>query len=199
MSHDERSASSPSPCTDDGYGARPETRAAVCAFAERIEEIIETRPRSEIPGAVAEAMKPLLSDPELLDDAHCLCQPETYRRHVLYADPGKRFTILSLIWRPGQVTPVHGHRAWGAVGVYEGCPNVALYDCPADENGERHPIEKSDVMCTPGDTAIVHAGWDDVHKIYNGTEERVITIHVYGRDLVEDPESINLTVAAQAS
>lgn len=196
MTNDDRPAGSPSPCSEAGYGASPETRAAVCAFAERVEHLITTRPTSEIPGAVAEAMKPLLSEPDLLDEAHCRCQPETYRRHVLYADPQKRFTILALVWRPGHVTPVHGHRAWGAVGVYEGKPSVALYDCPADEQGTRQPIETSVVTCAPGDTTFVHAGWKDVHKIYNASAERVITIHVYGRDLVQDPDSINLTLAA---
>lgn len=196
MSHDDRSAPSPTPCPEEGYGARAKTRERICSFATQIEEIIDTRERSEIPGAVAEAMKPLLADPGLLDDDHCLCQPETYRRHVLYADPKKRFTILALVWRPGHVTPVHGHRAWGAVGVYEGRPNVALFDCPQDEAGERRPVLKSDVACGPGDVTHVHAGYDDVHKIYNATEERIITIHVYGRDLVQEPESINLLVAA---
>ena len=77
MTPDEQAASSPSPCTESAYGAHEKTREAVCAFAARVEEIVETRPRSEIPAAVAEALKPVLAEGELLDEVHCLCQSET--------------------------------------------------------------------------------------------------------------------------
>ena len=44
--------------------------------------------------------------------------------------------------------------------------------------------------------ALVALGFDDVHRIYNGTNDTVITIHTYGCDLVVDPESINLPIAS---
>lgn len=195
MNDSDRPAAGSAPCPE-GYGPSPRVRDVVCAFAKRTEEIIASLPREEIAPAVAEAMKPMLAEPDLLDESHCLCQPETYRRHVLYADPARKFTVLALVWRPGHKTPVHGHRAWGAVGVYEGRPNVAIYRCEEGADGERCAEVTGDAECAPGDVTYVQPGYDDVHCIYNATEERVITIHVYGRDLVEEPESINLVVSA---
>lgn len=185
----------PAPCPE-GYGPSPRTRATVLEFTQRVETIVRDSPRADVPEAVAQAMKPMLDEEGLLDEAHCLCQAETYRRHLLYACPEGKFTVLALIWRPGHETVVHGHRAWGAVGVYEGHPNVAMYRCDKDDDGERCAEMKSDARCNPGDVTWVQPGYDDVHKIYNATDERVITIHVYGRDLVEAPESINLVISA---
>lgn len=196
MQPDNDANGGPSPCTDPRYGRDPKTREAVCAFAAEIGKILETRPRGEIAAAVAAAMEPMLRQSDLLAEAHCLCQPETYRRHILFADPDRRFTILALVWRPGQETPIHGHRAWGAVGVYEGEPTVTIYDCTEVEGGGRAACLQSELRCAPGDTTFVQPGYGDVHRICNATEDRVLTIHVYGRDLVEDPSSINLLVSA---
>lgn len=194
----------PRPCPDaesakgatPAYGRRPETREAICAFASKVESLVGSLPRNEVAAAVAKEMDGLLGLEDLLADAHCACQPETYRRHVLYADPDGRFTILALVWRPGHGTPIHGHRNWGVVGVYEGEPNVALYDTVRDDSGAYTATLREDQRCTPGQTTFVQAGYGDAHRIYNATDARVLTIHVYGRDLVEDPSSINLPIPA---
>ncbi len=43
-----------------------------------------------------------------------------------------------------------------------------------------------------GDVATVRPGIDDVHRIGNDTQQRIITIHIYGRDLVAEPTSLNI-------
>jgi predicted metal-dependent enzyme (double-stranded beta helix superfamily) len=40
--------------------------------------------------------------------------------------------------------------------------------------------------------ATVRPGIDDVHRIGNNTQRRAITVHVYGRDLVAEPTSLNI-------
>jgi predicted metal-dependent enzyme (double-stranded beta helix superfamily) len=189
--------SASTPCAGPGgYGLRHEAHAAVARFAEDIAEILATETAADVPGQVRAALGPLLATPDLLAAAHRRPGEATYRRHVLYADPGHRFTVLALVWQPGQGTSIHGHSAWGAVGVYEGQPNVCCYDCEHDENDGLVPALRSDDRFGPGATCAVQPGFDDVHRIYNGTDEPVITIHAYGRDLVEDPESINLVIPA---
>ncbi len=185
-----------SPCTDTGYGLHPDCKPAVAAYAEAVTRIVETSDPVDVPDRVREALGPLLATEDLLAPAHREESAERYVRHVLYADPEHRFTVLALVWKPGQTTVIHGHSAWGAVGVYEGQPNVCCYDCEKNADDEWAAEETTDDRFGPGATCAVQPGFDDVHRIYNGTDETVITIHTYGCDLVVDPESINLPIAS---
>ena len=46
--------------------------------------------------------------------------PRSYRSHVLHIEPDGAFSIVALVWRPGQVTPIHDHVTWCVFGVIEG-------------------------------------------------------------------------------
>ena len=67
---------------------------------------------------VANALRPYLGLPDLLDDSLCRCSPDRYMRHLLQAET--EYTILALVWRPGQMSPVHAHRTWCALGLHRG-------------------------------------------------------------------------------
>jgi predicted metal-dependent enzyme (double-stranded beta helix superfamily) len=43
--------------------------------------------------------------------------PETYKSEVLHSEPDGSFSIVALVWRPGQVTPIHDHVTWCVFGV----------------------------------------------------------------------------------
>jgi predicted metal-dependent enzyme (double-stranded beta helix superfamily) len=38
--------------------------------------------------------------------------PATYRCHLLHAEPDGSFSVVALVWRPGQATPIHDHVTW---------------------------------------------------------------------------------------
>jgi len=192
------------PCTaDPRYGTHVQAHVVVPSFAEQVDAILkeaeaaangacfDTETDAAVAARVAEAMAPLLGTPDLLCAELRATSTEKYRKHILHADPAGRFTLLALVWLPGQETVIHAHTAWGAVGVYEGEPQVTCYDC--EECDGRHVVtETKDVRCAPGDTATVRRGICDVHRIGNPTDKTMITLHAYGRDLVEDPDAINL-------
>jgi len=46
--------------------------------------------------------------------------PERYQQHLLHCDPLERFSLVSFVWGPGQMTPVHDHTVWGLVGMLRG-------------------------------------------------------------------------------
>ena len=68
--------------------------------------------------AVADALRPYLAIPDLLTGMSCSDSPERSARHLLHA--GQDHTVLALVWRLGQMSPVHGHRSWCAFGVHRG-------------------------------------------------------------------------------
>lgn len=177
------------------YGAATGSSPVVCDFAARIATLAETLRPEDVPGAVAGELRGILSLPDLLGRAHRAAQDSTYARHVLYADPLRRFTILSLVWLPGQGTPVHGHTAWGAMGVYEG--NLTVTNYRLTTSGlpvlECHPEQS--LSAGPGLTAGVLPGLDDIHRIANESGQPAISIHIYGKDLLQDPGSLNIVLS----
>ena len=46
--------------------------------------------------------------------------PAGYCSHLLYAEPDGSFSVTALVWRPGQVTPIHDHVTWCVFGVIQG-------------------------------------------------------------------------------
>jgi hypothetical protein len=75
-------------------------------------------PLAERDRAVAAAIAPHLDDPKLLADKDCPCCPDRYIRHLL--DEGDGYAVVALVWRPGQMSPVHAHHTWCALGVHSG-------------------------------------------------------------------------------
>lgn len=159
-------------------------------YIRRVDGLCAACSDDRLASRVGRELRRLLAGDDWLP-AECRAAGEdTYRRHVLYADPRGRFTVLSVVWRPGQGTPVHGHTAWGAVGVYNGEPSVANYRL-VREGAVRLACES---VCAPGDITCVQPGIDYPHRVYNASDEVAITIHTYGRDLIADPASINIPV-----
>jgi hypothetical protein len=46
--------------------------------------------------------------------------PDPYKSEVLYSEPDGSLSIVALVWRPGQVTPIHDHVTWCVFGVIQG-------------------------------------------------------------------------------
>jgi predicted metal-dependent enzyme (double-stranded beta helix superfamily) len=53
---------------------------------------------------------------------------------VLYAEPYGTFSIVVLVWCPGQVTPIHDHVTWCVFGVIQGVEHEELFTL--DEHGD---------------------------------------------------------------
>jgi predicted metal-dependent enzyme (double-stranded beta helix superfamily) len=110
--------------------------------------------------------------------AEALCgSAERYTRHVLASDQAGRFAAAALIWRPGQMTPVHGHHTWCAYRVVKGALSEEHFRWDAAEEravcvGTRpRPL---------GATSFVGAGFDGIHRLANLGDEIAISLHVYG-------------------
>src|SRR3954453_4076872 len=70
--------------------------------------------------AVSAALEPALGDETLLRPDHCVGDPAEYRQHLLHVADHGAFSLVALVWLPGQATPIHDHLSWCVVGVHEG-------------------------------------------------------------------------------
>ncbi|MBR0652915.1 cysteine dioxygenase [Roseomonas terrae] len=149
----------------------------VDAMAGSIAEALREAP-ADPAAAVAVVLGLYAGDPTLLAGHHCPCRAETYIRHLLHEDPEDGWAVAALVWRPGQMSPVHAHNAWCAVGVHRGVLTEAFYDPPAEPGAA--PVLSGTVLRRPGDTSHGSARADAIHRLANLGTETAISIHAYG-------------------
>ena len=76
---------------------------------------------SEIVRALAPRMRKLLQvAPEFLEPRHRQGRSDRYTRNLIFAGDDDALSLFTLVWAPGQRTPIHDHGTWGVVGVLEG-------------------------------------------------------------------------------
>jgi predicted metal-dependent enzyme (double-stranded beta helix superfamily) len=106
--------------------------------------------------------------------------PEQYRQYLLYCDPWERFSVVSLVWGPGQRTPIHDHTVWGLIGMLRGAEISRGYAIDPVRGLVSGEVER----LTPGDVAAVSPRIGDIHTVENAFADRPsISIHAYGANI----------------
>ena len=54
---------------------------------------------------VARALRRHLPGPDILTTAERAGDPAAYQQHLIHAEPDGSFSVVGLVWRPGQITP----------------------------------------------------------------------------------------------
>jgi 3-mercaptopropionate dioxygenase len=126
---------------------------------------------------VAKAMTRHLADPRLLDAEHREPDPNHYRQHILHVEPDGSFSVVALVWLPGQETCIHDHVSWCVVGTYVGEEEETTFRLAGDRliplRVNRTPQGVASYLVPPG----------DIHKVCNNSRSVAISIHVYGADI----------------
>jgi predicted metal-dependent enzyme (double-stranded beta helix superfamily) len=128
---------------------------------------------------VSEALEQHLPSPGILSAAQRLGDPGGYRSHLLHAEPDGSFSVVALVWRPGQVTPIHDHVTWCVFGVIQGVEHEELFT-----------LDEADGCLLPAGTSSNETGDvsgfappGDIHRVRNVGDGTAISIHVYGTDV----------------
>jgi predicted metal-dependent enzyme (double-stranded beta helix superfamily) len=161
-------------------------RVTPCSVFDRMIRRIESSlHRASTPDqmatAAASALRPFLGHPGLLTPEQCEPDPERYRPHVLHVAPDGSFSVVALVWMPGQETQVHDHVSWCAFGVHRGAETEVHYEL-LEEAGQQYLQPVGTVTNRVGAvSALVPPG--DIHTVVNSGSELAISIHVYGADV----------------
>jgi 3-mercaptopropionate dioxygenase len=127
--------------------------------------------------SVAAALSPYLGAQGLLTDEQAEGDPERYRQHLLHVADDGAFSLVALVWLPGQATPVHDHVCWCVVGVYEGEEEEVRYRL---DGGRLVTTER--LVNTPGEVSVALPP-GDIHLVRNRGNGIAVSLHVYGADL----------------
>ncbi|HEX4813882.1 MAG TPA: cysteine dioxygenase family protein [Nonomuraea sp.] len=152
--------------------ARPGLDALVTGISEIVARRLD---RNETAHAVADLLRARLPGPGILTPREREGAPDRYATHILHAED--HFSIVGVVWRPGQDTPVHDHVSWCTFGIVSGIEDETLYRYLGDHleeigRAENRPGEVSG-FAPPG----------DIHKVRNTSSETGVSVHVYGADV----------------
>ena len=128
---------------------------------------------------VAGALRRHLPSPAVLPPEQRLGDPSGYRSYLLHSEPGGRFSIVGLVWRPGQVTPIHDHVTWCVFGVVQGMEYEELF--AVDE--ARGYLVPAGANANKAGEVTGFAPPGDIHRVRNAGDGTAISIHVYGTDV----------------
>jgi predicted metal-dependent enzyme (double-stranded beta helix superfamily) len=135
---------------------------------------------------VADELRRHLPGPEILTRAERAGDPDEYRCHVLHAEPDGTFSVTAMVWRPGQVTPIHDHVTWCVFGVLQGVEYEELYTVSADGGSLTEVGRNEGVRGAVGGFAPP----GDIHRVRNSGHEVAISLHVYGADITRLGSSV---------
>jgi predicted metal-dependent enzyme (double-stranded beta helix superfamily) len=130
---------------------------------------------------VAEQLRRHLPGPDLLSAEQRLGSPDGYRSHTVHVEPDGSFSVIGLVWRPGQITRIHDHLTWCVFGVLQGVEHEELFDAGLNLLGEsdNHTGDVSG-FAPPG----------DIHRVHNTSDTTAISLHVYGTDVTRTGSSV---------
>jgi predicted metal-dependent enzyme (double-stranded beta helix superfamily) len=106
---------------------------------------------------------------------------DAYQVITLHVESNGSFSIIAVVWRPGQLTRIHDHVTWCVVGVIQGVEHEELFNAKLD------PIGSSDNRV--GDVS-GFAPPGDIHRVHNTANPTAISIHIYGTDVTRIGSSV---------
>jgi len=161
--------------------ANERTNAVLGDLIRRVDRVLAREADEQrIAQRVGEALRPFLGRPGLLEPAQREPDPERYRQHILHVAADGSYSIVALVWLPGQATSIHDHVTWCVVGVHEGCEKEIQYDRILA--GEESLLEVSSCVNPVGTVgSLTPPG--DIHLVVNPGPAMAISLHIYGADV----------------
>lgn len=167
----------------------PMTSTALEAF---IAQAAARSGRQPDPADCVLALAPLML--ELIDHAAGFLEPQHYRssaagytRNLIYDAPDASLSLYSIVWLPGQWTPVHDHGSWGVVGVVEGVLEERSYVRLSPDRGADEGIELARggaILLSRGAVTSFVPNPDHIHVTGVPAERpRAVSLHLYGRTM----------------
>jgi 3-mercaptopropionate dioxygenase len=154
-----------------------------------IEELDKAVASSTVPEKITHAVQATLHDllsarEVLLPERLRQPSPSSYARRLVHVSPELGYSVLAMVWGPGQGTGLHNHAGmWCVEGVVEGLIEVTQYSL-LDRSGSLYRFQPEG----SGKAGVGEAGRlippHEYHVLRNAVPgESSITIHVYGGEM----------------
>lgn len=154
---------------------------ALTVFCQEVNDAVDRFGNTETAAdRLIEPMRKLVADSSWLDGPWLRVDQRHYQQHRLFVDPGDRFSVISFVWGPGQVTPIHDHGVWGVVGTARGAERIEHF---AASGGTIQSLSETTILHA-GEVDVIKPSEGDIHRVSNLFDDRVsASIHVYGANI----------------
>ena len=159
--------------------------ARVDDLVQRLDRAVSTDDPDRLCGNVKRVLVEVVSGGGQFVDAALLAPaPDRYARRLMHRDPADRYSVVVMVWGPGQGTPLHDHAGvWCVECVYRGRIRVTSFDL--ESTAEAEPLRftpESVVFAGVGEAGHLIPPFE-YHMIENADPAPSVTIHVYGGEL----------------
>ncbi|HEY6493418.1 MAG TPA: cysteine dioxygenase family protein [Trebonia sp.] len=147
-------------------------------------------------GRVAAALRGRLPGPDLLSPAQLAGDQDGYQTHLVHAEPDGSFSIMVMVWRPGQRTSIHDHLTWCVTAVLQGTEYEEVYRLVPGGTAPRDRGDHLEVVgrnANPVGTVSGFAPPGDIHQVTNVGDAVAVSMHVYGTDISRVGSSVRRT------
>jgi 3-mercaptopropionate dioxygenase len=156
------------------------------AFIAEVEQVVATtEDRRDTIARLTPSFTALLGDPTWLHADFRQPVAGKFVQYAVYRAEDASLSVMAMVVPPGVATPVHDHRAWGLVGVYQGRQREKVYRRLDD--GSRADFadlqQVAENVLAPGDVTTLVPPEGDIHMIETISAEPSISIHVLGNDI----------------
>ena len=129
-------------------------------------------------------MDELRTDRDLVPDRFLDPVSDGYARRLVHKDAQGRFSMVMMVWGPGQGTPLHDHAGhWCVECVYRGSIRVRSYDAEEDAgDGHVRFAQKTEIMAGQGAAGALIPP-HEYHTIDNTENTPAVTLHVYSGEI----------------
>jgi predicted metal-dependent enzyme (double-stranded beta helix superfamily)/predicted enzyme related to lactoylglutathione lyase len=160
--------------------------AIVEKFIAEVEDVVgKDNDRRSTIKLLTPSFATLLADPTWLHPDFRQPVAGKFVQYAIYRAADATLSLMAMVVPPGVATPVHDHRAWGVVGVYQGRQRERVYRRMDD--GSRPDFadltEVAENILTPGDITTLLPPEGDIHMIETISQEASISIHLLGNDI----------------
>jgi predicted metal-dependent enzyme (double-stranded beta helix superfamily) len=170
------------PTAPGAFTAAPATDRLEALLAGLREVVGRGLPPDLTAHLVGERLAPHLGAPDLLTDEQRQSDPARYRQHLLHAEHDGSFSVVALVWLPGQGTTVHDHVSWCTTGVHQGREHERRYRLLPADDGSARLAATAEVVNGQGEFC-GFAPPGDIHRVWNAGPGTAISLHVYGADI----------------
>jgi predicted metal-dependent enzyme (double-stranded beta helix superfamily)/catechol 2,3-dioxygenase-like lactoylglutathione lyase family enzyme len=154
-------------------------------IAEIGQVLATTEDRRETIARLLPSFAALLSDSTWLHAEFRQPVAGKFVQYAIYRAEDASLSLMAMVVPPGVATPVHDHRAWGLVGVYQGRQREKVYR--RIDDGSRPEFadlqEVAENILAPGDVTTLLPPEGDIHMIETISAGPSISIHVLGNDI----------------
>lgn len=164
----------------------PQPSNKVDELIRRLDEATAARDDAARCRAVKQVLVDVVASGEqFLGPSFLVPAPDRYARRLMHRAPDNRYTVIAMVWGPGQGTPLHDHAGiWCVECVYRGKIQVTSFSVRGGDP-EKDLVQfqrETVVMAGVGEAGALIPPFE-YHMIENPTRTPAVTIHVYGGEM----------------